>query len=245
MDNERESVYHDSRDSRTDENEAARPVERRDVVGEARSTNPDTETIEDVARDVTQRESIRGYSDYNGRGNGGDDNMLDDEDIDGMVDPSMGRERMSGNPDVLDLDPSWRVEGEEPDFMDSPGTTDIIEAIEGDEPYFPPTDPPLRAEGLDNAEISGGFAATSLEEPVDDVDHPARLLTNDEEVAERVLYALAADAYTADLNIEVEAVNGTVYLTGQVRSLEDIEQAEQVAGSVPGVEEVEEELEIV
>ena len=36
-----------------------------------------------------------------------------------------------------------------------------------------------------------------------------------------------------------------VYLTGKVRSLEDIEQAEQVAGSVPGVEEVEEELEIV
>ena len=39
----------------------------------------------------------------------------------------------------------------------------------------------------------GGFAATSLEEPTEEVDHPLRLQTNDEEIAERVLYALASD----------------------------------------------------
>jgi hypothetical protein len=236
MDSAKGATHHDSRDSRTTEGGTAHPAERGDVVGEARTTNPDIETIEEIGQ---------GYSNYTGRGNGEDDDALDDEELDGMVDPTMGRERMSGNPDVLDLDSSWRVEGEEPDFMDSPGATDIIDAIEGDEPYFPPTDPPLRAEGLDNASVVGGFAATSLEEPNDDVDHPGRLLTNDEEVAERVRYALTADAYTADLNIEVEVVDGTVYLSGKVRSMEDIEQAEQVAGSVAGVEEVEEELEIV
>jgi hypothetical protein len=230
------AAHHDSRDSRTGENETATPVNRRDMLGETRTTNPDIETLEDTGR---------GYSGYTGRGNGEDDNTLDDEDLDGMVDPTIGRERMSANPDVLDLDSSWRVEGEEPDFMDDPGATDVIEAIEGDEPYFPPTDPPLRSERLENAGIMGGFASTSLEEPTDDIDHPIRLLTNDEEIAERVRYALAADAYTADLNIEVEVVDGTAYLTGHVRSLEDIEQAEQVAGSVAGVEEVEEELEIV
>jgi hypothetical protein len=238
MDN-KDARHHDSRDSRTGENEAARPVEQRDLIGEARSTNPDTETIEDI-------EAGRDYSGYRGRGNG-DDGILDgeDEEIDDMIDPGRVPERMSNNPDVLDLDPSWRVESEEPDFADSPGTTDIIEAIEEGEPYFPPTDPPVRPDRLDNAGMLGGFAATSLEEPTDDVDHPIRLLTNDEEIAERVRYALAADAYTTDLNIEVEVNNGTVYLTGRVASLEEAEQAEQVAGDVAGVEEVEENLEIV
>jgi hypothetical protein len=168
-----------------------------------------------------------------------------DDDMGLLVDPGLGREQMSTNPDVLNLDASWRQEGEEPDFMDSPGTTDMIESIEEGEPYFPPTDPPLRVEGRENADILGGFAATSLEEPDESEDHPLRLLTNDEEIAERVRYALAADAYTTDLNIEVEVEDGVVSLHGKVRSLDDIEQAEQVAGSVPGVEEVQEDLEIV
>jgi hypothetical protein len=235
MDSAKQPIHHDSRDSRTEEGEAARPVEHRDGSGDGRTTNPDIETVDDIDAP---------YARYTGRGNGEDD-VLDDEDVDGLVDPSMGSERMSGNPDVLDLDETWRVEGEEPDFMDSPGTTDVIESIEEGEPYFPPTDPPLRAEGLENAEIVGGFASTSLEEPTDDVDHPLRLAGNDDELAHRVRYALSADAYTAELNIEVDVQNGTVYLTGMVASLDDIEQAEQVAGSVPGVEEVQEELEIV
>jgi hypothetical protein len=169
----------------------------------------------------------------------------DEEEMDRLVDPSMGRERMSTNMDVLDLDSSWIGESEEPDFAGDPGTSDVIEAIEGDATYFPPTDPPLRVEGIEGAEVMGGFASTSLEEPTEEVDHPLRLQTNDEEIAERVRYALAADAYTADLNIEVTVEDGVVYLTGSVTSLDDIDQAEQVAGSVPGVEEVEEELEIV
>jgi osmotically-inducible protein OsmY len=53
------------------------------------------------------------------------------------------------------------------------------------------------------------------------------------------------DAYTTDLNIEVEVEDGVVYLHGTVGSLDDVEQAEQIAGSVPGVVEVDEDLEIV
>jgi osmotically-inducible protein OsmY len=68
---------------------------------------------------------------------------------------------------------------------------------------------------------------------------------NDDELAEAVTRALRADSYTTDLAIEVEVEDGVVYLRGQVTSLEDIEQAEEVAGRVPGVEDVEEELEIV
>jgi hypothetical protein len=168
-----------------------------------------------------------------------------DEEMEMLIDPSIGPERMSTNPDVLDLDESWRVEGEEPDFMDNPGTTDIIEAVEEAEPYFPPTDPPIGTRSLTNASVRGGFSATSLQEDEPDEDDPLRVQGGDEEIAERVRYALATDGYTADLNIEVEVEDGTVYLHGKVRSLEDIEQAEQIAGSVEGVEEVEEDLEIV
>src|SRR5262249_17174128 len=140
---------------------------------------------------------------------------------------------------------SFIVESEEPDFSGDPGTTDVIEAVEDEGAYFPPTDPPLGRRGQADIQVVGGFADSSLEEPDEPEDHPLRVQGNDEELAEQVRYALAADAYTADLNIEVEVEYGVVYLHGKVGSLEDIEQAEQVAGSVPGVEDVEEDLEIV
>ncbi|MEO6456853.1 MAG: BON domain-containing protein [Chloroflexia bacterium] len=216
MDDKQSARDHDSCDTRTGEGERANPTVQRDTPS-----------------DYTMRQI-------------GEGNTPLDEEMDSLIDPSMEDEEMSANPDVLNLDSTWRVEGEEPDFMGDPGATDLIEAVEEGEPYFPPTDPPLRTDdGLQGVEIPGGLAATSLEEPGDTMDQPLRLQTNDEEVAERVRYALLADAYTTDLNIEVEVEGGTVLLHGKVRSLDDIEQAEQIAGSVPGVEEVEEDLEIV
>lgn len=168
-----------------------------------------------------------------------------DEGIDRLIDPGLRDEPMSTNFDVLDLDSSFIVESEEPDFTDDPGTSDVIQVVEEGETYFPPTDPPLIQRTLNNAGVLGGFAETSDEVPTDSEDHPIQVQGNDEELAERVRYALAADAYTTDLNIEVEVEYGVVYLHGKVRSLEDIEQAEQIAGSVPGIEDVEEDLEIV
>jgi translation elongation factor EF-1beta len=168
-----------------------------------------------------------------------------DEGIDRLIDPSLGNERLSNNLDVLDLDRSLIIESEEPDFTGDPGTTDVIAAVEDEGAYFPPTDPPLGLGGFANPNVLGGFADTSLEEPIEPEDHPLRVQGNDEEIAEQVRYALAADAYTADLNIDVEVEYGVVYLHGKVGSIDDIEQAEQIAGSVPGVEDVEEDLEIV
>jgi hypothetical protein len=226
----------DSRDSRTQEGPSPRPVEEPDSPSERLVEAPPDDPVNAVnpmARpsSYTDKEIEEG------------DTPLDEE-MDRMVDPDIGREALSNNPDVLNLDASWRVESEEPDFTEDPGTTDIIMAVEEGEPYFPPTDPPLRPSRLQNADIMGGFASTSLEEPLEPEDEPLRL-SGDEEMAEQVRYALAADAYTADLNIEVEVEDGVVYLHGKVGSLEDIEQAEQVAGSVAGVEEVQEDLEIV
>src|SRR5207253_11515816 len=124
----------------------------------------------------------------------------------------------------LDLDRSLIVHSEEPDFMEDPGTDDLVEAVEEGETYFPPTDPPLSRRRLTNAGVLGGFAESSLDEPAEAEDHPIRAQGNDEELAERVRYALAADSYTADLNIEVEVEYAVVYLHGKVGSLEDIEQ---------------------
>jgi hypothetical protein len=172
------------------------------------------------------------------------DTPLEDE-MGQLIDPSLGRERMSTNMDVLDLDSSWIEESEEPDFSDDPGTADVIAVVEEGETYFPPVDPPLRADRNQGARIVGGFSAESLEEPGEPEDHPQRVQMSDDELLEQVQYALAADSYTGDLNIEVEVIDGVAYLHGKVGSLDDIEQAEQVAGSVPGVEDVEEDLEIV
>jgi hypothetical protein len=226
----------DTRDARTQQGEAAHPLEQRDTPDEVFVQAPADDPVNAVDPTAspsryTQRDIDTGRTPL-------------DEDMEMLVDPSIGRERLSTNPDVLDLDESWRVEGEEPDFMDDPGTTDVIESVEEAEPYFPPTDPPLRP-GPSNAAVLSGFSATSLEEDEPGEEDPLRVQGGDDEIAEQVRYALATDGYTSDLNIEVEVADGVVYLHGKVRSLEDIEQAEQIAGSVVGVDEVEEDLEIV
>ena len=235
--NSRSYREQDSRDNRTSEGPTARPYENRDVMDEGRSLAPE----DDPVSAVNPMASPSSYSLDSAEGG----RTPLDEELDSLVDPDVGREQLSNNPDVLNLDPSWLVESEEPDFMDDPGTTDVIEAIEEGEPYFPPTDPVVRTVGLNNVETLGGFSITSLEEPTEPVDEPLRLQLNEDEIAGRVRYALATDAYTADLNIEVEVEDGVVYLHGTVGSLDDIEQAEQIAGSVPGVVDVEEDLEIV
>ena len=165
-----------------------------------------------------------------------------DEGMDELIDPAFN-ERLSTNPDVLDLSPDYIVEGEEPAFNEDPGTTDVIEVVEEGETYFAPTDPPSVRRRLDNAEVLGGFSGSSMEEPDMPEDQAARFAGGDEELAERVRYALARFVHH-DLNIDVEVEYGIVYLHGSVGSLEDIEMAEQVAGSVPGVDDVEEDLEI-
>jgi hypothetical protein len=153
----------------------------------------------------------------------------------------------TGSDDVMSLDPDLLVDSDEPDFVEDVGTTDVMLAVEEGLTYIPPLDPvvasdPDSEEGL---EVVGGFATDSLEAPLDQDQVPARVRRNDDELAEAVTRALRADSYTTDLAIDVEVEDGVVYLRGQVTSLEDIEQAEEVAGRVPGVEDVEEELEIV
>jgi len=134
--------------------------------------------------------------------------------------------------------------GTEIDFNEWIGTTDTADATDDAEPYFAPTDPPVRRatrqdEGI---EVIGGFSPTSLDAPIDLEQLPRALLTGDDEIAREVRLALREDAATADLSVDVAVRDGVVRLRGIVQSLSDIDAAEEVASRVPNITEVIEEL---
>lgn len=141
----------------------------------------------------------------------------------------------------------------DPDFNDAAPhvgadmTSDSMVATEAGLPYSPPTDPVVRpAENNQGLEIVGGFGAAADDAFPDDPVGTAlgAAPPGDEDLEEQVLAELAADAMTTDLAIEVAARNGVVRLRGRVPTLDDAEAAEAVAGNVPGVREVIEELEV-
>ena len=137
---------------------------------------------------------------------------------------------------------------DEPDFTTSIGTTDVMESSSEAEPFFPPTDTvvmPVERE-KEGIEILGGFAPTSEDNLSEPMSHPPSILHTDDEIAEDVRLALLRDAGTNPLSpsIRIAVRNGVVRLRGTVQTLDDAEQAEAVASSVPGVVEVREELEV-
>lgn len=151
------------------------------------------------------------------------------------------------------LDPEPLREGAEPDFNEPIAevggdmTTNSMIAAEEGIPYMPPTDPVVRpSNDGQELEIATGFGETSADEFPDSLgttafgDAPA----GDEDIRQQVVEALRTDAATIDLVIDVIVRNGVVHLRGQVQTLDDAEAAEEVAGRVPTVREVVEELEV-
>jgi osmotically-inducible protein OsmY len=144
-----------------------------------------------------------------------------------------------------------------PDFTDQPiettGIEDFAEPLrldtetvgildETENVVVPPTDPVIST-ASGNAEVLGGFAATSMDEQ--DVAPSAEdSYLGDEAIADAVRRELAEDATTTTLQLEVEVRQGTVFLRGAVDGLEDADNAEAVAGRVPGVREVREQLRV-
>lgn len=121
------------------------------------------------------------------------------------------------------------------DDMSEP-TGDPMVAADYAEPYLPPTDPPVVPGGRDTIEVADGFAATS-EGAEDRAGVPG-----DDEITARVYDLLRSDAATTTLNLEVETIDGVVYLRGMVQALDDTDNAAEVAGRVPGVVEVVDEM---
>jgi len=133
-----------------------------------------------------------------------------------------------------------------PDFTSQPLDTDDLNVVgalddepdaEPDPVYFPPTDPVITEGPHGELEVAGGFEATSMDSedvaPSVEDNRPG-----DEALVEAIQRELREDAATTDLRIHVVVTNGIARLYGHVPDLTDAENAEEVAGRVPGVREV-------
>lgn len=107
--------------------------------------------------------------------------------------------------------------------FNEPVQDDALASVEEAEPYFPPTDPVMGEQPVGAAEARG---------------------TGDEALAERVRRELSEDATTTDLEIEVDVRESVATLRGRVPELADTDNALAVAGRVPGIEDVVDELEV-
>jgi hypothetical protein len=129
---------------------------------------------------------------------------------------------------------------------DDPSTDEIDPVADGDEVYVPPVDPVITTRTVsshEDAQVLGGFAL-SAEEGIAPRRSASDGQVGDEAIADAVRSALAHDAATADLEIEVIVEEGVVRLRGTVPGMEDVDNAEAVAGRVPSVVDVAEELEV-
>lgn len=170
-----------------------------------------------------------------------------------VVDPLVGSmpvQRGITEPELateIELNNLRFAEGTEDDLNTLVGTTDTAIATDETEPYFASTDPVILRAPREHGGyvVAGGFAPSSLDAPIDFEQIPGPLTTGDDEIARRVRLALKEDAGTCDLPIFVIVRQGIVHLRGIVPSLADAELAEEVAARVPGVVDVEEELEVI
>lgn len=176
-----------------------------------------------------------------------------------LVLPEMVGELTSDGPSPSDLPDSLAdieaLGGEiEPDFTDQPLLTDPVaaagpsgsaeDAVEsGDEVYYPPTDPVITTDAHGQAEVLGGFSAGSMAE-IEVAPSALDGQLGDEAIADTIRQELREDALTTDLQINVLVREGVVRLRGSVPTIEDAENAEEVAARVPGVLDVVEELEV-
>ena len=121
-----------------------------------------------------------------------------------------------------------------------PVETDPTEAVEEGEPYFPPTDPVVRVDDKGETQIASGFGTGEALE-----QHPTAAtggVPSDEALEDLVHRALRLDASTAPLHLKVGVLQGVVRLQGMIEDESDAENALAVAGDVPGVVEVIDEL---
>jgi osmotically-inducible protein OsmY len=124
--------------------------------------------------------------------------------------------------------------------FDKPLETDPTQAVEEAEPYFPPTDPVVRLGPKGETKIAGGFGAGDV--PKTHAHAAIEDVPSDEAIEDLVHRQLRLDASTAHLRLKVGVLQGVVRLQGMVEDEADAENAMAVAGDVPGVVEVIDEL---
>lgn len=153
--------------------------------------------------------------------------------------------------DISDEDADFQTREEPRD--DS--TLDYQKVFEDEETFFPPTDPvaePSRYGG--DLDVIGGFqpeATDDTEEEeseaydesvaLDDGDRV--ILRDDEDIRDDVIRELREDAVTTDLKLKVTVRRGVVILRGTVQTIDDAENAQEVASRVAGVVDVDDRTE--
>ncbi len=121
-----------------------------------------------------------------------------------------------------------------------PVETDPTEAVEEAEPYFPPTDPVVRIDHQGETRIAGGFGTG--EEPEQPPLAAIRGVPPDEALEDLAHRTLRLDASTAHLYLKLGVVQGVVRVRGAIDDETDAESALAVAGDLPGVVDVIDEL---
>jgi hypothetical protein len=143
---------------------------------------------------------------------------------------------MKDRQDIDDI-PDAEIEVEPPN---DPGAIDPAQAVENAEPYFPPTDPVVRQGADGETRIAGGFGTGEV--PTNPAHAVTRDVPSDEALEDMIHRQLRLDASTAHLHLHVGVLQGIVRLQGAVDDESDAENALAVAGDVPGVVEVIDEL---
>ncbi|HWE62254.1 MAG TPA: BON domain-containing protein [Chloroflexota bacterium] len=128
-------------------------------------------------------------------------------------------------------------------FFDNEGLEDEPERVmsaasDDDPPDMPPIDPPVLPRGREGAQVAG--AIDEIDEEYYTADEPM----SDDEITARVRRALRMDAATSMLRILVTTEDGVVTLQGTVQTLEDTDNAIEVASRIPNVVDVVDELEV-
>jgi hypothetical protein len=115
-------------------------------------------------------------------------------------------------------------------------TDDPNEAAEEGLTWVPPTDPPIVPGERGEPEIAAGFGTTATDEPFD-ADHAGEPLSPHDELEERVLEALRANAQTSTLvdGLSIDAEGGAVTIDGEIDDVDDEDAILAVAEEVDGV----------
>ncbi len=160
----------------------------------------------------------------------------------GGRDATLAEDEAAGNPDLAaDRE---EIDATEPDFMEEPLQTDVVEAVQDDAVYAPPVDPVLTTGAHGEAEVLGGVAPSALDPDIGPAPSAEDALPGDEALADAIREHLRLDATTTDLAdaVLVTVRNGVAYLDGAVPGPEDAENVEAVTAEVPGVLDVVEAL---
>jgi len=144
---------------------------------------------------------------------------------------------------VGEIDPDFTDQQLLSDPVTTPGDTATDDPLaeelvgEGESTYVPPTDPVMGLNEQGDLEVIGGFSLSST----DSIEvEPSALdgQPGDEALADAIRRELREDASTTDLHLDVVVRNRVAHLRGVVAGIEDAENAEAVAGQVPGIVDV-------